>query len=278
MVAGDSDSKQFFGAYGSEVMGLTPEELLVPLEAGQWPLIRIRHEQAAPASVATVFGSDRATIAFEDGGSARLDRASGSATLTTVDARDDGSLVHPLLATVGAVFAWWRGQVVFHGGAVVIGGGAWGLLGERGSGKSSLLAGLTVAGFDVLTDDVLVISEDRALAGPRCVDLRDESVRFLGLSTETRLVREGQRRRLHLGTVPPEVPLHGWILLSWGPAVSLEHVPLTGRVEGLAANLVGLHQTRFLELGTLPAWRLTRPSDWRSFQPAIERLVEAGTT
>ena len=55
---------------------------------------------------------------------------------------EDGRLVHPVLATVGAVFAWWRGDVVFHGGAVVIGDGAWGLLGERGTGKSSLLAGL----------------------------------------------------------------------------------------------------------------------------------------
>ena len=134
-----------------------------------------------------------------------------------------------------------------------------------------------MAGFDVLTDDVLVISQELALAGPRCVDLRDGSVRFLGLSSETLVVREGQRRRLQLGPVAPEVPLRGWILLSWGPELSLERLSLAERVEGLAANLVGLHQTRFLELGRLPAWRLTRPEEWQSFQPAVERLVEAAT-
>ena len=246
IVAGDSDIEQAFGAYGSEVTGLSSRELLVSLETGHWPLVRIRSEQAAPAPVKTVFGRDRATIAFEDGGIARLDRASGTATLQTAEARDDGSLVHPLLATVGAVFAWWRGQVVFHGGAVVMGGGAWELLGERGSGRARCWQASRWPAS----------SADRRRAGhlagtrPCRPALRGSSgrVRQVSRPVERNPRRaEGQRRRLQLGPVPPEVPLRGWILLSWGPELSLERLSLAERVEGLAANLVGLHQTRFLE-------------------------------
>ena len=274
MVAGQSDPGQARGAYGSELVGLATNDLLVPLEGGRWPKVRIRVAQYAAPGQIMGLGRDGATIDFGPGERAVLDRQRGEAVFVTTGRSDDGSLIHPLLASAAAVFAWWRGQVVLHGGAFEIGGGAWGLLGVRGSGKSSLLARLALLGHDVMTDDVLVVSGQHALAGPRCVDLREEVVGPLGLSERTDLVRQGHRKRLRLGPVQPEVPLRGWISLGWGPKVRMRALAPGERLACLAANLVGLHHTRFLELGSLPAWELTRPPQWRSFEPAVERLLE----
>ena len=251
--------------------------MLLPLPAGHWPRVCIECERGSDPVGADTFGDERATIDLGAGESALLDRKSGTATFVSLADPDDGRLIHPVLASVGAVFAWWRGHMVFHGGAIVMGGGAWGLLGSRGSGKSSLLASLALAGYEVLTDDVLVVSGQLALAGPRCVDLRDETVRSLGLAGRTDVVRAGQRERLQIGSVPSEVPLRGWIFLAWGHDVQLEALGPAERLESLASNLVGLHPAGFLDMGGLPAWRLTRPPEWRSFEATVERLVDIAT-
>jgi hypothetical protein len=224
------------------------------------------------------FGDDSATIDLGAEESLVLDRKSATATFVSPVEVDDGRLVHPVLATVGAVFAWWRGHLVFHGGAVVIGDGAWGLLGVRGSGKSSMLARLALSGHQVLTDDVLVAAHGSAMAGPRGVDLREETVHLLDLTDRTDLVRAGRRKRLPLPPVSPEVPLRGWIVLDWGDEIRIEALGPTERIESLGAHRVALHPARFLDMGSLPAWRLTRPPEWRSLEPAVERVVEIATS
>ena len=87
------------------------------------------------------------------------------------------------------------------------------------------------------------------------MDLREEAVR-LGLADRTQLVRAGQRLRLGLGPVAPEVPFRGWLALSWGPQTRLDPLSPTERLQGLASNLVGLHQTASW------TWGACRHGDW----------------
>ena len=257
-----------------EVVGLSAEDLLIPLEKGRWPLVRFSHETAANGTDATNIGSDVATITFGGGEQATLDRRKRSVTITTRTGPNDGRLAHPFLGSVGAVFAWWHGNLVFHGGAAVTDQGAWALLGERGTGKSSLLASLAAADCGVLTDDVLVVADELALAGPRCIDLRREAVAPLGLQGRTALVREEHRERLALGPVEPEVPLRGWVHLAWGSDLELRQLDVAERLQGLAANVQGLQRDRLLALARLPAWRLARPRGWRSVEVAVEMLFD----
>jgi hypothetical protein len=178
------------------------------------------------------------------------------------------------------VFALWHGHEAFHGGAFVTPHGAWALLGDRGAGKSSLLAGLAIAGQKILTDDLIVVVDDVALAGPRCADLRESALVPLELDGRTEPVRGGERHRLRLSPVEAEVPLRGWILLSWGAGLNVRALEPGERLRRLTAqrNGPGAHPTRLLELARLPAWELERPLGWESLEPAVRRLLDVAHT
>src|SRR3712207_8347650 len=47
----------------------------------------------------------------------------------------------------------------------------------RSAGKSTLLAWLVLSGQPIVSDDQLVLDAGAVYAGPRCVDLRPETVR-----------------------------------------------------------------------------------------------------
>jgi ABC-type molybdenum transport system ATPase subunit/photorepair protein PhrA len=51
------------------------------------------------------------------------------------------------------VLAHWLGRESFHGGGFVAGDGVWGVLGEKGDGKSTLLASLALSGVPIVADD-----------------------------------------------------------------------------------------------------------------------------
>jgi len=275
MLPGVRDSKRARGAYGLEVQGLPDVELLVPVSSGQWPRLDIRVEhRSEPAAALNEIGGERASLSLEGGESALLDRRGRSAVFGTTEGPEGGGLVHPLLTAAGTVFAWWQGHEAFHGGAFVAAGGAWALLGNRGSGKSSLLGALAVKGHDVLSDDLLVVDGDVAFAGPRCVDLRPD-VAQLRFGGRTRPVRGDRRERLRLGPVAAEVPIRGWILLVWGTRVGIRPLGTSERLEFLAAqrNVQGLTQHQLLRLVGLPAWELSRTKDWDSFDDAVEMVL-----
>jgi hypothetical protein len=181
------------------------------------------------------------------------------------------AIAQPRLGITGIVAAYWRGDHSFHAGAFVAGGMAWGILGSRGAGKSSLLAMLA----SMLADDVLVVNGRlEALAGPRCIDLRREAALALGLGESIGVLGTRERWRMHLRPAPCEVPLGGFVCLEWGsPAVS--HVPPNDRVRALYANLALLLGEQrdpaalctLMELLALPMVCMRRPRE-------IERIDE----
>jgi hypothetical protein len=197
------------------------------------------------------------------------------AEFVTPERIGDAELIHPLLAPAAAVLNHWLGRETFHAGAIVVGGRAWLLAGERESGKSTTLAALSKRGVPVLADDLVVLHAGNALAGPRCVDLREGSAGLAG-ADPVQLVREETRRRLAIGPAPREVPLAGYVLLSWGEQVEVEAVRASRVFRELTAQrslpLPPPDPAVLLDLAELPAVRLTRPKRLEAIDATVELL------
>lgn len=191
------------------------------------------------------------------------------------------ALVHPLLTVGISIQARWRGDVTLHAGAFETPSGAWGVLGAREAGKSSILASLGKRGHPVVADDLLAIQDGSVWAGPSCVDLRPDTAphfpeaRYLGVV--------GGRPRYRLSTRPARqrVPLRGFFLLDWHdrPDVAVEPLPPKDRLQFLYRQeyirLVGYPDpAKLVPLIALPAWRVARPRDWSSTDEVIDRLLE----
>ena len=186
-------------------------------------------------------------------------------------------LAHPALGGAACVLATWLGREAFHAGCIQVRDGAWGVLGRKESGKSTLLAYLATSCIPVLADDMTVVDPRSltAYAGPRCIDLRlDAAKKFHNLE----LAREDQRMRLALKPVEPEVPLKGWIILKTGPGVSLERVSPSDRVNLLLSSRTLRVPPRdpavVLSLAALPFFELQRPLVWDQMEVAASALVQ----
>lgn len=64
----------------------------------------------------------------------------------------------PLLGPVLATLMHYRGRLVVHGSAIVVGRELWGFVGDRGAGKSTMAAFLIQRGFPLFNDDLISIS------------------------------------------------------------------------------------------------------------------------
>lgn len=188
----------------------------------------------------------------------------------------DAELIHPFLAPVAALHWLWRGRETLHAGAVLLGGGAVLLLGDKEAGKSTTLAFLADAGHPVLSDDLIVVSPEMTMpAGPLSIDLRPS------MATTGEPVRGGQRNRLSLAQTPitGEIPIRGWVRLSWDERTEL--TPLSG-AERLTA-LASARRVRRLEgdpeavlnLSALPAYHLSRPRTLGALAPTSALLESA---
>jgi hypothetical protein len=220
----------------------------------------------------------KALLKLQSGGEIRLDRARGRATYVLPRRLGRDELVHPFLAPAAALMAWWLGRECFHAGAFVIGGRAWGVIGDRGTGKSTTIAELSLAGLPILGDDLLVVRGRTAYAGPRAVDLRRDAAARLSVGESLGVVGARERWRLALPATKAEVPLGGWILLAWSARVELARVPASERLvrlhRGRGINLPPRDPDAMLDLASLPAWELRRPKAWGSAGDALERLLE----
>jgi hypothetical protein len=261
------------GVYGLEITGLRRSDLLNQLPARPaWPGVRVeRRTHRGHSASEDSFELGRADVALLEGDRAILDRDRRSATLFTSAPADDGRMVHPFLSVVGAVFGWWLGRDLLHGGALSIGGEGWAVIGDQGSGKSSLLAQMAATGHPVITDDLVAIADGAILAGPRCVDLRPAALDLVDLRQPTQVVRTGDRHRISLGPAPPVAPLRGWIFLSWGSRLRARPLQPGERLRRLSAERSA--GRKLLDFAALPGWELERPRNG-SLADAAELVVD----
>ena len=269
------------GAYGFRVHGLgRAERLLSPAEPS-WPSLTMRCEPG-PASAPAGGGSTvtftpaGAALDLGEAGTVEIVREPATAVVRGVPASDD-ALVHPYLAGAVSVLARWHDREAFHGGGVLFGSRAWGILGGQGAGKSSLLARLHADSRAVLADDVLVLDAAfDAFAGPRALDLREEASRRLGLGVALPELPHRARWRVELGAAPARAPLAGWVFLEWGERVELVPVGGAVRLQRLRAQLTTPEAPGraafLLELAALPVYVLRRPRSWDALAAAAAVL------
>lgn len=263
-----------------------------------WPAVSIEQDPAPMRRVGPELDDARAGVRLEDArGGVRLDgeRAElelGDGTHSLRMTRVQGQavfhgprippdeLAHPYLWPVASVFSRWLGREAFHAGAVIVDGGAWALLGPKEAGKSSLLAAHAARGGAVLADDLVVVEDASAFAGPRCIDLRNP---LPGMSADgARLTRAGTRLRMALPPLEPAVPLRGWVFLSWGESMELRRVPAVTCLSRLARwrawGELPSDASAILQLAALPAFELTRERQWSALGASLELLQELGDT
>jgi len=263
------------------VLGVEHVNRLVALPPHtSWPILRFRRERGRLGFDERGWAIDGSYAHLPVGreSQALFDRGRRVVTVRSPAVVPEESLVHPILALAGGIFAHWDGREALHAGAFVGNDGAWILLGDNEAGKSSTLAQLALLGYPVLSDDLVVLQDMMAFAGPRCLDLRRATTSRLNLD-ELLEVRGNERYRLPLGEIVPEVPVHGWIFLAWGSRIELRELGPGDRVRRLTNKrmLIGRLPTRpdlFLDLARLRAWELVRPRRWDCLRPAVDSLLD----
>ena len=250
---------------------------------GTW---RLSYTEApAPNRGAGWFDHAHADLAVSSQVRAEVTRATGVVKLRSATPLPPNGLVHPYLAQPASVLNWWLDRDPVHAGAVVCDGKAWGVLGVRGRGKSSLVAQLWRGGLTVLSDDLLIVDEidDRivAFAGPRCIDLRPDAARLFPEGCDVGVLGTRRRWRVPIGQAPCSVPLAGWITLGWAPRPSVERVPLHDRIgvweSARGPGLPITSASRLLALATRPILRFNRPRDWAQAARGCDVLMAALT-
>jgi hypothetical protein len=243
-------------AYGFRIAG-APEEKWLSVSGGEhWPTLTLRPDPE---------------VSLHD--QARVDWGGLHAGYCPDLPLDE--LVHPLLGRMLMLLVEARGIDAMHGGVLLTDAGAWAVIGPREAGKSSLLAQCHTAGVHVASDDIIVFEGTRCLAGPRCIDLRDEPAQRLGPGVP---VRSGTKQRITLPPVPAEAELVGVVYLAWG--ASLELVPLRPSerlrrlAERRAEEMWPRSRSLVFDLAALPAFELRRPHGLDSLPTSAELLIE----
>src|SRR4051794_28131012 len=201
------------GAYGLRVIGLDGAKRWMQPQEPDAPTLEITAEEAEPDQRPTVVDEERADVRLVEGARLRATKGERRVVFSVPARPTDADLLHPYLATAAALMWQWDGHEALHAGAVEIGGQAVLVFGDKEAGKSTTLAWLAeTEGVPVIADDLVVVREGGALAGPRSLDLRaDAAVRG-----DDR-VRDGERRRVTLREARASAPIGGAVVLAWGP-------------------------------------------------------------
>jgi hypothetical protein len=266
-------------AYGLSIFGPGLGPGLLDDADERFPAVVVDHRSDPMPDEHEMLDDRRAKLRFSDGVRwATMERAPARATYWGPAPPPD-ELLHPFLGAVGSVFARWHRREAFHGGALVIKGAAWALLGRSDAGKSSLLAAHAARGGAVLSDDVVVADGRRAFAGPRCIDLRAPLPDGLGRRLDMSDARGGTRRRVRLGDLDACVPLGGWVFIDWGDELELTRLPAQVALSRLAGwrslKQIESDPAVMLDLAGLPAFDLRRPRSWDALMPTLDALIEA---
>ena len=262
------------GAYGLRLRGVPAEDHWLIEQPDDAPLLHLHVSVGTSSDHPSRVSAESADLALLGGGRLQARRSEEEVRFVLPKPIGGAELVHPYLAPAAALRWQWASREALHAGVALIGGGAVLLFGAKGSGKSTTLAWLAERhGITVLSDDLAVIDEGRALAGPRSLDLR------AGDSQASRgeAVRGGERRRVRLPPAPRSAPVRGCVVLSWGESRRLETVSPAARLELLAAQrsypLPGDPET-LLDLASLPTLRLTRPRSLDEREACAQALLE----
>ncbi len=264
------------GAYGLRFDGLTDGNRLLRPVGAHAPALRVEQGPANGALLHDSLTDDTAELRLHNG-SVAIDRRTMVATFRLGHVPTDEEIVHPLLAGTAAVVSRWLGRETFHAGAFTTGKGAWALIGDKGSGKSSTLAWLSLLGLGMVTDDLLVVERGFVLPGPSCVDLRADASTRLGIGDGLGVVGSRERWRALTPASPDGVPLQGWVFLAWGDRVEVRPVPPAKRLIRLLEH-VGVRApppepVAYLDFAALPCWELRRPRRWSSLRAAADALL-----
>jgi hypothetical protein len=268
------------GAYGINIAGMAAARSMLVDARPAWPHLRLATAvDESPGAVAEAVTDDRAELNLRAGGRVTLDRSRGLARYSGPRPLSSDELVHPYLGSAAAVVAHWTRRLAFHAGSFVGPGGTWGLVGDREAGKSSTLAWLARNGHQVVADDVLILRNGTAYAGPRSIDLRQDAAERFGIGTALGVVGTRPRWRVALPPIDSELPFRGWIFLAWGERLEPVRLGASECLKRLVAQLAlrvpPADPAYLLELATLPAWELRRPRDWRLLDQSGEWLVAA---
>jgi hypothetical protein len=274
----EGTGERSFGAYGLQLRGVAAPSLLV--EAGvDWPELTISQQVGNGEIQAERVTATHAEVRLRAGGRLDIDREECRALYTVPRHLRDDELVHPYLAPAAAIVSRWLGRESLHAGAFVAGAGAWALLGERESGKSSTLACLSKAGHEIVTDDMLILDGRGVYFGPRSVDLRREAAEHLGTGSALGMTGARERWRLDVGggsTTP--TPLLGCVFLEWGERLELVELSGSERLERLfvhrGVRLPPTDPTALLEVAALEGFKLRRPPGWDALDEAVELLLD----
>lgn len=269
------------GAYGLRLSGVDAALRLLVAAGEDWPAFELVASVGGARPEVQWVRRDSALLRLQAGGQVEIDRLRGRAVFTLPERPGAAELVHPYLASAAGIAAHWMGRESFHAGAIALDGGAWAVLGDKGEGKSSLLALLALQGHCIVSDDVLVLDgRGGVLAGPRTIDLRAEAAARLDCGEPLGVVGLRERWRLTLPATRPVLPLRGFVTLAWGEGPAVSRVPPAGRLgrlidQRLTALLPPPDPRALIELGTLPMLELRRPREWDAAADAASRLLEA---
>jgi len=266
------------GAYGFRIIGDSVDSALYNPVPQDRPTIRIIRRDLTRDHYEMVNEDGLIEIPLIGGGAAIMERDTGVGILEVPNDLTADELAHPYLAPIASVFADWLDHTVLHAGIVHIAGEAWGVVGAREAGKSTLMAGLAIKGLPIGADDLMVIDDAAVFSGPRTLDLRPGAAEYLKEGRGLGVVGMRERWRLDLPDAEPSLPLGGFIFPSWGDTISVTECPLTDRldtfVNGRSVQVDPMDPHEAMRLARYPAYNFVRPQDWDLFDEGTDALVE----
>lgn len=248
-------------AYGLRLRGIpgVPAAASPPPEWPVWHVEQTTGDAGYAEGAAIAHGTAR--IGFPSGGGIRVDHAASTITFITERPMRAETVLHPGLVPAAAVIALWAGRAAVHASALLVGGGLWGFLADRGGGKSTTAALLSQRGCPLFADDMLILDGDTAFAGPSIIDLRPSAAEVLG-GEHLGVIGRRERWRLRVPAAPLSTPLRGFVVLDWDDAVSFRELDLPERFRQLERHLsVPVQPEQLLLLAGLPMLRYARPRD-----------------
>lgn len=206
----------------------------------------------------------------------------------------------PLLGVMMGLILHQRGTCTLHGSAIALPHGAVAFVGPKGAGKSTTVAALQDAGYPLLSDDVLALTQTDPEA-PFCIEPAFPQIKLWPDAAAA----VGQQHDM-LDALAPRLPKRAWrarnrfaahahplravYVLGFGNALASTQLnPREAFVsvlsETYAPRFVGRHGTganHFQQLAELvrdvPVYRLERPRDLAQLPDLVDLLTDSPAT